>query len=138
MKDEVKNNDVHFDREEIMSQSKIQFSEAYEQAITNLAREVGITQESELGKKLKEKRDFGLQKYGARSFQSSFENALSSPTELDVLEELVDVINYSLHLKFQELFKKITYKGESSREILADSVRLYTKVSKYMKDEENS
>jgi len=50
-----------------------------------------------LAKLLRDKRNFGVEKYGEYSFQSTFENAISSPSEEHLREELIDAINYAMH-----------------------------------------
>ena len=46
-------------------------------------------------KELQEKRDFGLAKYGAHSFQSSEENLAKCDALEHLRQELVDMINYA-------------------------------------------
>ena len=46
---------------------------------------------------LKAKRELGLKKYGENSFQNSFDNSMSSPTNLHAQEEIEDAMNYVAH-----------------------------------------
>jgi hypothetical protein len=71
------------------------FSARYDIWMTTLAQQNGIN--TSVQAKLKEKREFGLQKYGERAFQSNFDNAISSPVGAHLGDELVDTYNYSLH-----------------------------------------
>jgi len=54
---------------------------------------------------LKEKRKFGLEKYGEYSFQSNFENAMKSPVLEHAIEECIDLMNYLLHKMFVQNIK---------------------------------
>lgn len=56
--------------------------------------------DNKLVEKLKEKRDYGLEKYKENSFQGSFENAMKSPVYKHAVEECIDLINYLLHIIF--------------------------------------
>lgn len=51
-----------------------------------------------LAKKLKEKRDFGLEKYRDISFQISKENAVNVNIKQHAKEEVIDLLNYLLHM----------------------------------------
>lgn len=55
----------------------------------------------DLEKKLKDKRNFGLEKYGEYSFQANFRNSMTSPSEEHLEEELIDAINYIMHSMFK-------------------------------------
>lgn len=137
------NNSVHLDREKLMAEKakSTLFPVSYENAVYNIAITAGIPKTSNLMKKLKAKREFGFKKYGEKSFQGSFENAISTPSDLDLLEELVDVLNYSLHLSFQNIFEgpNFSSKQKEISEILEDAILLYNKVEKlsdtYRKEE---
>jgi hypothetical protein len=71
------------------------FPEHYDGWMTKLAEASGLNED--IQKQLKAKRDFGLKKYGERAFQSTFENAISSPVGAHLGDELVDALNYALH-----------------------------------------
>lgn len=86
--------------QKIMNEEKKTFNVLYQEICEQIEKDIGI--EDQLAKKLKEKREFGYNKYKEFSFQSSFENSLSSPTEEHLEEELVDAINYCIH----NIFKK--------------------------------
>lgn len=84
----------------------------------------------DLSKLLKDKRNFGVEKYGEYSFQSTFENALSSPSEEHLREELIDAINYALHSIYKAKIMLIdTKRMESFLSILvslySDSVQVF-------------
>lgn len=74
------------------------FNEAYEELIKEYSDDWGFSEE--LQAKLKAKRDFGVEKYGEYSFQSSFENAITVPIYDHLNEELIDALNYCLHARF--------------------------------------
>ena len=78
-----------------MDERKVSFAETYDKVINKFANQFELPEK--LIKTLKEKREFGLEKYGERSFQSSFENAMSSLTIDHLQDEIVDAFNYSLH-----------------------------------------
>ncbi len=50
---------------------------------------------------LRLKRDFGVQKYGEKSFQSNETNAAAVDVINHALEEMIDYINYTLHRIYQ-------------------------------------
>lgn len=60
-------------------------------------------------KELESKREFGLKKYGAISFQSSLENLNNCDLFQHAEEELIDTINYSMAqiIKLRLLKKRI-------------------------------
>lgn len=116
---------VHIDREGIMTKKNVDFPSAYDTAIRNLEQKFNI--EGPLAEKLKAKRDFGFKKYGELSFQGSFENAMATPSTEDLLEELVDAINYLLHIQFQELF--LAEKIPTASDLLQEMIAIYQKAS---------
>lgn len=81
----------------IMDASKKTYAEYYEDLITQYSEELGIP--PELQAILKAKRDYGLNKYKEYSFQSSFENTITTPIVQHLREELVDALNYCLHAR---------------------------------------
>ena len=100
------NDGIHVDYTTIMDGTKVEFPALYELAITKLFVD-GVGEHPELQAKLKAKRDFGLKKYGEYSFQGTFERAIASPVFAHLKEEILDSINYLLHIKFQLLFSSI-------------------------------
>jgi hypothetical protein len=98
---------VHVDYKSIMDSMEIDFPAMYEIAIGRLLDDAGVEVSTELQDKLKAKRDFGLKKYGEHSFQGSFKHAMTSPVFNHLEEEVLDSINYLLHIKFQLLFSTI-------------------------------
>ena len=80
-------------------QSKVNaFSDICEQALTNLSADYvnGKTMAE-----LKEKRAFGLKKYGENSGQASFSNLINMPCLEHAAEEMVDTLNYLLMGMYQ-------------------------------------
>ena len=77
------------------------FIDEYEAFVTKVAEEHLGREEDALVNALKEKRSFGLQKYGDISFQSSLQNAMQVDTLQHAREELIDYMNYTIH----EVFK---------------------------------
>lgn len=67
----------------------------YNTAMENLARAHALPKE--VAELLREKREFGLKKYGEFSFQSNLENTLKTPTLEHLKEEIVDAYNYAFH-----------------------------------------
>ncbi len=76
----------------------LSFPAVYDRAVAGLAQHYGVS--AKVQEILKEKRAFGLKKYGDRSFQSNLENALTTPIWNHLHDELVDAVNYSLHYLF--------------------------------------
>ena len=78
------------------------FNEEYEEFIENVVKSIPLTWRSPtLVSRLKDKRAFGLQKYGDKSYQLSLENSMKVDTVQHAEEELDDFVNYILH----EIFK---------------------------------
>lgn len=78
----------------------------WDQAIPELyfsggARYPTSTYQMELAAALLKKREFGVIKYGEKSFQGSKENAMSVDMIAHAKDELVDYINYTLHKIYQ-------------------------------------
>jgi len=71
------------------------FPEQYEKAMDKINKEFRIP--PGIAEHLKKKRLFGLDKYKERAFQSSYENAMSSPVAAHLGDELIDAINYAMH-----------------------------------------
>ena len=97
---------IHVDYQTIMNSAEIDFPAMYEVAIGRILDATGPVP-GNLYEKLKAKRDFGLKKYGEHSFQGNFKNAMTSPVFDHLEEEILDSINYLLHIKFQLLFSTI-------------------------------
>jgi hypothetical protein len=88
------------------------FPNLYEKVVTEFAK-AKVSSPSDLLKRfigeellqlLKEKRKYGLNKYGESSFQSNLHNALNSPTLEHIEDELIDAMNYTLHEGFKSNF----------------------------------
>lgn len=72
------------------------FTKLYEEMIF---KAVLITSLDEgLANELKKKREFGLDKYKEKSFQLSKENAVTVDIKKHAKEEVVDLLNYLLHM----------------------------------------
>lgn len=104
------------------------FNEAYEELIKEYSDHWGLSEE--LQAKLKAKRDFGVEKYGEYSFQSSFENAITVPIYDHLNEELIDALNYCLHARFVAGLKNpqdlpsIEQKAMAIRNLLSDPTEI--------------
>jgi hypothetical protein len=83
------------------------YPEAYEKCISSIfdrAYAILSANKEAYGKfkeKARKKRLFGLEKYGKDSFQSSFENTMSTPILEHIEDELIDIANYVAHLRFK-------------------------------------
>jgi hypothetical protein len=115
---------THLDREALMGNKTVDFPVLYEAAISNFEDIFDVP--DELKARLHAKRDFGLQKYKELSFQSTFLTAMTTPSLEDLEEELVDALNYSLNIHFQNIFKPAD--EASCDEILADILDIYHRV----------
>lgn len=101
---------IHVDYKTIMESTEVDFPAMYEVAVSRILNEAGRGKggiSTMLYDKLKAKRDFGLKKYGEHSFQGNFKNAMTSPVFNHLEEEILDSINYLLHIKFQLMFSTI-------------------------------
>ena len=95
---------VHVDHEAIMDSMTVDFNKAYENFIQRLEESSGLG--PEIMEKLYAKREFGIKKYGKEhSFQCSFDNAMKMPIYDQLMEEVIDALNYSLHTYFQQMFE---------------------------------
>jgi hypothetical protein len=92
------------------AENKKEFPVLYEKIIQEIQEIIGDPETLQI---LKEKRDFGLAKYKELSFQSSFENAMASPTIKHACEELIDAMNYISHQIFKD---GVLHQGENSEE----------------------
>lgn len=104
-----------------MNEKKKNFFEFYSERMKQIEEFVEMPEE--LSKELEKKRNFGYDKYGEYSFQSSFENAVTSPSEEHLREELIDAINYTLH----SIYKRALYLKDDKKQIeyLSDLIALY-------------
>jgi hypothetical protein len=120
--------EVHVDRAAAMDNKTVNFPELYEAAVRKIENEYNVPEE--VKQKLHEKRAFGVKKYGERSFQGSFTNAMTTPCFDDLLEELIDSINYALHIQFRNIFSAQGGSFEDdSQKILATLIITYNQVS---------
>jgi len=104
---------VNVDYKTIMDNKKFDYSEFYEAMMFSKGEVFDIS--NELQNKLFDKREFGLKKYGDKSFQNSFETSMIAPIKEHAMEELIDELNYLFHLHFV-----LSTKGtkESNKELI--------------------
>lgn len=81
--------------DEILDGNHSVFPSVYDDVMEQVGSHFGLPKE--LREILDKKRKFGLEKYGERAFQSSFENAVASPVAAHLGDEIVDAFNYALH-----------------------------------------
>jgi len=112
------NNFTNYDlvQDETKKSVDMSFPVLYSKAMNELCNFYSVP--LDLQKILQDKRDFGLKKYGERSFQGSLENTLSVPIWLHLHDELVDAINYSLHYIYRIGLAGEEGKREKLEEIL--------------------
>jgi hypothetical protein len=94
-----------------MTEKKESFFDFYSKRMKELEKILNMPEE--ISKLLEEKRNFGYEKYGEFSFQSNFQNAIASPTEEHLREELIDAINYTLH----SMYKACLYFKDNEKHI---------------------
>lgn len=101
-------------KKDSMFGSHCTFTEWYNDCIEEYERKSGVSEN--LSEELKKKRDFGLEKYGNQSFQSSFENTINVSIKEHAREELIDLLNYLFHMK---IVKRI--QGKTKKDSALDS-----------------
>lgn len=94
-----------------MTEKKETFFEFYSKRMEELEKILDMPEEISI--LLEEKRNFGYEKYGEFSFQSNFENTITSPTEEHLREELIDAINYTLH----SMYKACLYLKDNEKHV---------------------
>ena len=92
---------VNVDYHTIMDKAKFVYSDWYEKMMQKKGE--GFNLEDNILEKLSAKRKFGIKKYGDKSFQNSFDSSMTSPAKEHAKEELIDELNYLLHLHFVSL-----------------------------------
>jgi hypothetical protein len=117
---------VHVDYKSIMKDRVIDFTIVYENAVRKIEARYAVP--PKLAEKIHAKREFGIKKYGELSFQGSFTNAMTVPIYDHLEEELIDSINYALHIEFQAIFDEID-EGYGD-ELLTKLLDLYKLVDK--------
>ena len=120
------NNSVHVDYQEIMSKKTVNFYDLYETAICKIENEFEISKEIQV--RLQEKRTFGFNKYGEHSVQGYFTNAMTTPIYNHLEEEIIDSINYVLHIRFQVVFSDCEVEDAQSHQILSTLLSLYDQI----------
>lgn len=104
------NSNPNYDYQDLMGHGTIDYPKLYDKAahrfLTNLVhiasdRAPESYQKSQLVDKARAKRNFGLEKYGKDSFQSSLENTLNSPIVEHLEDELIDMLNYLHHIHYR-------------------------------------
>lgn len=91
----MKSDNPNADYNNLLDSNKESFPSVYERAMEALSVQFGLP--VSLQEHLVRKRAFGLEKYGERAFQSTFENAVASPVGAHLGDELIDAFNYALH-----------------------------------------
>lgn len=109
------------------------YAEIYERAIYNVQK-MFITDDNLL-LTLRDKRDFGLKKYGDKSFQSNFENTMNSPTLQHASEELIDAMNYIAHELYKEKIADGGYWTEYL-DIMRHLVDVHNHIAKLIREKE--
>jgi hypothetical protein len=104
---------------------KFNFAEMYETAMVNKQKSFFVKED--LATLLKEKREFGLKKYGDLSFQSSLENCMTCPTLEHAKEEIIDCLNYILHEQYKNDLRG--YNNERLKSVTNIILTLYTTLS---------
>lgn len=95
------------------------FNEEYQYKVETYFDSMGMG--SDLIKELRDKRAFGLRKYGEISYQSSRYNAMMCDTLQHSIEEVVDALNYLGH----EMFKADELKDDE-RSLRVNNLFEYT------------
>lgn len=85
------------DYKEIMK-GNFDFPSFYFKAVEQRFIKYNIPQD--VREKLLEKLNFGLEKYEEYSFQSNFKNSITSPAIEHAEEEVIDLLNYLLHIDY--------------------------------------
>jgi len=101
--------------DDMMALRSKSFPDVYEQAVRTIADRAGV--DLPLMQELAAKRAFGLKKYGKKSFQSTFENAIAAPVVKHLEDELVDALNYAIHLTFVQTLTFETPKVPTAKAI---------------------
>jgi hypothetical protein len=83
------------------------FPELYENAMFSIFTDftLGDAELDSLCNILKQRRDFGLEKYKEYAFQRSIERCYSAPAVEHAIEEILDAMNYILHAAYQQMLK---------------------------------
>lgn len=86
------------DWKKIIDEADFNFADFYEKSMQLRERLYEVPQD--LREEASRKRKFGIEKYGDRAFQTSFDKSVVSPFLDHFMEELVDLLNYTLHTNF--------------------------------------
>jgi len=89
---------VNVDYHKIMDEANFNYADWYENMMNK--RGCSFSLPLEILEKLSKKRKFGIEKYGDKSFQASFEASMTSPVKEHAKEEFIDALNYLLHMHF--------------------------------------
>lgn len=99
------------------------FTKLYEEMIF---KAVLITSLDEgLARELKSKREFGLDKYKEKSFQLSKENAVGVNIKKHAKEEVIDLLNYLLHMAVVRRLNNKAILSPNLDEAISLAKRLY-------------
>ena len=115
-----------------LMEGEVKFSDIYESGNEKIEDYFEIGEIKNLKNILKDKRNFGLEKYKEYSFQASFENCMKSPTVLHAQEEVIDLINYLLHEYYKQNILCSNY--EPDRSATAELINLISASLKIYKD----
>jgi len=103
-----------------------EFNAEYESIITYLAND--LIKDKGLIKKLQDKREFGLKKYGDISFQANPMNAMGTDTVTHAKEEIIDLLNYLLHEHYKTNVIFSFKKMKKIEKIIAKTFKIYKEV----------
>lgn len=76
--------------------------------------------------KLKEKREFGIGKYKEESFQISKENAINVDIKKHAKEEVIDLLNYLLHMAVVRHLNKESLLSRDLDDAIVMAKRIYS------------
>lgn len=102
------------------------YSNIYENTISTLAS--NFVSDKEIEEKLASKRKYGREKYKEFSFQNSFENSINVPIIDHAEEEIIDLLNYLLHMYYVNLITYNKSKLNSITSLICRTKLMYKKL----------
>lgn len=102
------------------------YSNIYENTISTLAS--NFVFDKEIEEKLASKRKYGREKYKEFSFQNSFENTMNVPIIDHAEEEIIDLLNYLLHMYYVNLITYNKSKLNSITSLICRTKLMYKKL----------
>lgn len=102
------------------------YSNIYENTISTLAS--NFVSDKEIEEKLASKRKYGREKYKEFSFQNSFENTMNVPIIDHAKEEIIDLLNYLLHMYYVNLITYNKSKLNSITSLICRTKLMYKKL----------